>query len=298
MDTPPKKEQKFPQSKIYRKNIKARGQKLYISKNCNKKKESATKNKSIINKYKNYNTKENSLSNISKNNILEEIKNTKNKIEQYENYLKKSFNTILPNEIKQINIISSYKKNNKLSNTLKNNDYNRSNTLDINNILNSINQKYNDYNNFNNMIKKATTPNISLINNSLILNYMNKVNNNISVKSNITSNDNSIHNSNSDIVFTPDYKKAKNVKSFFSKNKNNSKNETLSKINRGRMRINKAKNTKISKSCNKFYNSSFGKKNRTILIIQVSLPDFQISESGTIKEIEVPEKECKLVLKP
>ena len=65
MDTPPKKEKKFPQNKIYRKNIKARGQKLYISKNFNKKKESAIKNKSIINKYKNYNTKENSLTLIT-----------------------------------------------------------------------------------------------------------------------------------------------------------------------------------------------------------------------------------------
>ena len=37
MNTPPKKENKFFQNKIYRKNIKARGQKLQISRKSKKK---------------------------------------------------------------------------------------------------------------------------------------------------------------------------------------------------------------------------------------------------------------------
>ena len=285
MDTPRTKEKKFPQNKIYKKNIKARGQKLQISKHFNKNKESATNNKIFLNKYKNYTTKDNSIKNTEKKNILEEIINTKNKIVQYENYLKKSLNQKLPNEINQSKAISSYKNNN-------NNDYNLPKQIDINNILNSINQKYNDYNNFSNAIKKA--PNISLINNSLILNYMNKVNNNISVKSNITSNDNSIHNSNSDILFTPNYKTIKNTKSIFNNNRNNNKNEIITNINKGRIRINRPKISKISKSCNKFYDYSFGKKNRSIL---KNIKSISINKIDNNSNIEIKKKKNKLSIR-
>ena len=52
-----------------------------------------------------------------------------------------------------------------------NNEFNYSKPLDINKIINSLKENYDE--------KKQT--NISLINNSVILNYMNEVRNNISV---------------------------------------------------------------------------------------------------------------------
>ena len=82
MNTPSITGNKFLSNKIYKKNIKARGQKLQISKNFSKKKASGTNNNPILNKYKNnYKNENNYIKNIDKKNILEEIKNTKNKIE-------------------------------------------------------------------------------------------------------------------------------------------------------------------------------------------------------------------------
>lgn len=278
MDTPRKKDQKFPKNKIYRKNIKARGQKLQISKKFNKKKESATKNKNYQNKNKNYSTKEYSLTNIEKNNILEEIKNTKNKIEQYENYLKKSLNQKLSNEIQSNTIIGSSKKNNKISSVVKNTDYN----LDINDVLNSLNERYNSYSDYNNIIKKA--PNISLISNSLILNYMDKVNNNISVKSTITSKEKSIKDTKNDMIFSP-YNKNMN-KMIFNNRLNYKKNETITNVNKRIIHINKPKFSKISKSCNKYYDSSFKKKNNNVLKNMKSISIKKIENNNKIEEIK------------
>ena len=137
---------KFLQNGVYKKNNKALGQTLHI-------------------------TRKSTSKNIHSNNTNPLQKST---FEQ-KKYLKKSVNKKLPNDIQAKKILSSY-------------HINAANNL--NNILSSINN-----NTFDDISKKH--PNISLINNSLILNYMNKINNNISVDSNIISvkNNSNIHSS-------------------------------------------------------------------------------------------------------
>ena len=260
MNTPPNKKKKILPNKIYRKNIKARGQKLQISRKFSKNKPLASNNK--LNSYKNDLIRGNDIKkNIERKNILEEIKNTTNKIKQYENYLKKSTNPKLPYDIKKRKILSSY----------KGSDY-----INLNNIINSINTKNNDYNKYDSVEKN--TPNISLINNSLIFNYMNKVNNNISVgnnnsslKSQIKSTINSIETSNdicednnnkNNCIITPNYKKGKikmkiknNINDIF--NKNTPKNNLFSNIFQQKFNSKRAID---SYSCSKYNDSSFGYK--------------------------------------
>ena len=115
---------KFIENKIYKKNNKARGQTLHITR------KSASKN-------------------IKSDNNDNNINPSKEK-----KYLKKSINKI------------------NQSSKLNPNNININNK--INNIISSIN---------NTSIEDITKnpPNISLINNSLILNYMNKINNNFSL---------------------------------------------------------------------------------------------------------------------
>ena len=111
--------------------------------------------------------------------------NEKNKI-QGKKYLKKSVKKILSNDFKNnqpsTTISSSYQINTKNFNIMPNN-FSKENNID--NIISSFNKV-----NFDELNKKPT--NISLINNSLILNYMNKINNNISVNSNNISLNNSV----------------------------------------------------------------------------------------------------------
>ena len=104
MNPPTIKENIFKKSKVYSKNLKARGQKLQISKYLSKKKEAINHKNIIINNYKKKDI--DIVTNFDKNNILEEIKNTKNRIEQYENYLKHSLHPNISTEIKRTNIIS------------------------------------------------------------------------------------------------------------------------------------------------------------------------------------------------
>ena len=184
---------KFLQNGVYKKNNKALGQTLHI-------------------------TRKSTSKNIHSNNpnILQA------KTFEQKKYLKKSVNKKLPSEIKNKKILTSY------INTNNN----------INNILSSINN-----NTFNDISKKH--PNISLINNSLILNYMNKINNNISVDSNIISvntnsnirssltsseTSNPIEKKSQISIMTPNYRKIKIVKE--SKNSSNKK---------GKFSLNKSK---------------------------------------------------------
>ena len=96
--------------------------------------------------------------------------NEKNKI-QGKKYLKKSVKKILSNDFKNnqpsTTISSSYQINTKNFNIMPNN-FSKENNID--NVISSFNKV-----NFDELNKKPT--NISLINNSLILNYMNKINN-------------------------------------------------------------------------------------------------------------------------
>ena len=286
MNTPSITGNKFLSNKIYKTNIKARGQKLQISKNFSKKKASGTNNNPILNKYKNNYKKENNyIKNIDKKNIFEEIKNTKNKIEQYENFLKKSLHKKLPSEFENTNI-KSYEIDDDLTQQ-----------LNINNILNSLNRNYNDYESITNINKKPT--NISLINNSLILNYMNKINNNISVNNNnevknqvrssYTSIENSLDNNKSEPNYTPNYKKVNEKKKIYSNNINNNNNKKINistNVEKGKVHSIKPKNPKISYSQNKFYDSSFGQNNNSILknIKSISIKKIENNGSEIIKK--------------
>ena len=301
MNTPPNKKKKVLPNKIYRKNIKARGQKLQISRKFSKNKPLAINNK--INSYKNDLIRGNDIKkNIERKNILEEIKNTTNKIKQYENYLKKSANPNLPNDIKKRKILSSY----------KGNDYIPKH-INLNNIINSINTKNNDYNKYDSVEKN--TPNISLINNSLIFNYMNKVNNNISVgnnnsllKSKIKSTINSIetsndiyedNNSKNNCIITPNYKKGKvKIKIKNSKNdifnKNLAKNNLFSNIFQQKFNSKKAID---SFSCSKYNDSSFGCKYNSNNISNIRSISIK-KEENVYKSKAHKKKNIKLDIKP
>ena len=146
---------KFFQNKVYHKNNKARGQTLQISKKYNKKK--IQMNTAINCKNNNLINSTSFIENISKKNILEEIKNTKYKIQQYENYLRNSLKKNFPGEMSVKNLMAYKTNNSKIKKVDK--EYSSNQPIDINNIINSINQKYN-----NNIKKKQKQPNISLIN--------------------------------------------------------------------------------------------------------------------------------------
>ena len=151
-------------NRIYKKNNETRGQTLKINRQQNANKAQININNTNLNAFNN------------KTPIMINT-NEKNKI-QGKKYLKKSVKKILSNDFKNnqpsTTISSSYQINTKNFNIMPNN-FSKENNID--NIISSFNKV-----NFDELNKKPT--NISLINNSLILNYMNKINNNISVNSN------------------------------------------------------------------------------------------------------------------
>ena len=172
----PLKGKKFLLNKVYCKNNKARGQTLQISKKFNKNKTLNNVRNTFLNKNKKSNTNKDSLLTSTERNILEEIKNTKYKIEQYENYLKKSLQQKMTFDARRK--VMSHLKINENKSLFDNKEYNSSQPININNLFNSFNKSYNNYNNYNNIKKNQPQPNISLINNKLIFNYMNTIDNN------------------------------------------------------------------------------------------------------------------------
>ena len=274
---------KFFQNNVYHKNNKARGQTLQISKKYKKKKiqmntECNCKNNNLI-------KSTSFMENISKRNILEEIKNTKCKIQQYENYLRNSLKKNFSGEISFKNLMTYKTNNSKLKMVDK--EYSSNQPIDINNIINSINQKYN-----NNNKRKQKHPNISLINNSLILNYMNKIDNNISLhnsndinkklRARYTAIKNTENNSYKNNIYSTSYKTIKVKMKINSSNRdhsNNSKNDILPSINKLQL-----SNIGNSNSCNKNYGK---RNNNSVLKIKKYMSNIktEISDNNMPKKI-------------
>ena len=213
---------KLLNNRIYKKNNKARGQTLRLTRKKNNNKIPSKINNNHLYSYENnISSPDTFISNIEQKNILDEKK-----------YFKKSVNKKLPNKITNNKILASYH--------INTNNYPKQNN-NINNIFTSLNK-----NTFEDISKKH--PSISLINNSLILNYMNKINNTISVNSNtislntnnIRSSMTSLENSNkseikSEIkseenICTPNYERIKCKRINIKKNNNiNNENSSIKK---------------------------------------------------------------------
>ena len=186
---------KFLENGVYIKKTKALGQTFHMKPKANP--ENIQSNNKMPNSftYNDIHYQPNNANNTEQKKLLEDKR-----------YLKKPVKGKLKSEIRTKNIPKSFH--------INNNNYDFSKPNNINNIISSFNKTTLD-----DITKKPT--NISLINNSLILNYMNKINNNISLNSNnislntnyirssMTSNDNSNTNekSSQDNIMTPNYKK-------------------------------------------------------------------------------------------
>jgi hypothetical protein len=149
---------KFLNKQIYKKNNKIHGQTLRITKKSIPKNTQPNTYNKNLQEFPNIPNPQNLVTNFGQNSILGQKK-----------YLKKSLNKIRPNCVKSNKIISSFN----IKTEGKTYNFSKSNIHTNNNI-----------------------PNISLINNSLILNYMNKINNTISLNNNnISVNTNNIRSS-------------------------------------------------------------------------------------------------------
>ena len=136
---------KFLNKQIYKKNNKIHGQTLRITrKSVPKNIQPNTYNKNLQ-AYNNISSPKSVVTNFGQKNVIKQ-----------KMYLKKSLNKIRPSGIKNNKIITSF----------------------------NINKEGNTYNFSKSNINNNNISNISLINNSFILNYMNKVNNTISLNNN------------------------------------------------------------------------------------------------------------------